>query len=421
MNTSTALTPSTERANYYKLVVEVAWFGLAIASTSRFLSVYAIRLGATPVELGWMTSLPFMVLLISTSLSGWWRGKFSDSVHAIFWPSLAFRFVFLLPALTPLFPVHLQPLWLIVSVALPALPQGVSTTIFVGMLREAISDDKLVKLASSRNLWMNVTIAIAALGFGVWLEHAPFPLNYQVMFLAAFALALISHLYVMKIRVIPVTVEKQTKAEAKSNAKPLNSPLFLRAVVTGVVIHIGFMSIVAVTPLHLVNNLGATEGFMALFGIAELTSAALICMFTDRFARQHGNRKMVGLAMFGTTAAAIILATAHNLPITLVAAALSGASWTAAAIGLYGMFAESTQDVPLKDMTRYTTMYHQIIYVAAFIGPMIGSNMANMGMNLMAVLMMGMLLRLIAGISVIQIESLLGAPVTALRKAYRRS
>ena len=421
MNANIALTPSTERANYYKLVAEVAWFGLAIASTSRFLSVYAIRLGATPVELGWMTSLPFLVLLVSTALSGWWRGKFADSINAIYWPSLTFRFVFLLPALTPLFPAHLQPLWLIASVALPALPQGISSTIFVGMLREAIPDDKLVRLASSRNLWMNIMIALAALGFGVWLENAPFPLNYQVMFLVAFMLALVSHLYVMKIRVIPVEVEKHSKVQMQSRAVPLRSPLFQRAVVTGVIIHIGFMSIVPVTPLHLVENLGATEGFMALFGIAELAAAALICMFTDRFARQYGNRKMVGLAMLGTTAAALILAFAQNLPITLLAAALSGASWTAAAIGLYGMFTESTQDVPLKDMTRYTTTYHQIIYVAAFIGPMIGSNMANAGMNLVMVLMFGMLLRVISGVSVLQLESLFGAPVTALRKAYKRS
>jgi MFS family permease len=419
LNTDIAPSPQQERANYHKLVVEVAWFGLAVASTSRFLSVYAIRLGATPAELGWMTALPFMVLLCSTALSPWWRRHYSDSIKAIFWPSLGFRFVFLLPAFTPLFPPPLQPMWLIMAVALPALPQGISSTIFVGMLREAVPGNKLVRLASARNLWMNLMIALAALGFGIWLEHAPFPINYQVMFLAAFALALISHWYVMRIRVDAVAMMPQPP-QVKSSAQPLRSPLFLRAVVIGVIIHIGFMSIVPVTPLHLVENLGANEGFMALFGIAELAAAALVCVFTDRLSARLGHRRLVGLAMLGTMGAALVMAAAHNLPVTLIGAALSGASWTAAAIGLYGLFTESTNDVPLQDMTRYTTVYHQIIYVAAFLGPMIGSNLANGGMNLVAVMLIGAGLRFMSGVTILQMETLVAAPVQALRKAYRR-
>ena len=39
---------NTERANFHHLVMEVAWFGLALATTSRFLSVFAIRLGRDP-------------------------------------------------------------------------------------------------------------------------------------------------------------------------------------------------------------------------------------------------------------------------------------------------------------------------------------------------------------------------------------
>ena len=113
-----------ERENAHHLVMEVAWFGLALAATSRFLSVFAIRMGATAADLGWITALPFIVLLGSTTLSTRWRSKFPDSIKAIFWPSLGFRFVFLFPALTPLFPPHLQPAWLILSAALAALPAG---------------------------------------------------------------------------------------------------------------------------------------------------------------------------------------------------------------------------------------------------------------------------------------------------------
>ncbi|MBZ0297624.1 MAG: MFS transporter [Anaerolineae bacterium] len=419
MSTSTALSSNQqERANYYKLVVEIAWFGLAVASTSRFLSVYAIRLGASSNDLGWMTSLPFVMLLVSTTFSSWWRSRYTSSIKAIYWPSLGFRLVFLLPALTPLLPAHLQPMWLIFSVALPALPQGISSTIFVGMMREAIPEEKQVKLASARNLWMNITIALAALGFGVWLEHAPFPMNYQVMFLAAFVLAMISQWHVMKIH---LKSEEVPAPLVKSNAQPLRSPVFQRAILTGVIIHIGFMAVIPVTPMRLVNDLNANEGFMAIYGIAELASAALICVFIGRIANYLGNRKMIAFAMFGTAASAFILASAQQLPVTLLAAALSGASWTAAAIGLYGLFVESTHNLPINDMTRYTTVYNQIIYFAAFIGPMIGSNLANTGLSLITVILIGGFMRSLAGLSVLHLESLFAVPAQKLRRSYRRS
>jgi MFS family permease len=378
--------------------MEVAWFGLALAATSRFLSVYAIRLGATPVELGWITSLPFVVLLCSTALSTRWRSYFSDSIKALFLPSLGFRFVFLFAALTPLFPPHLQPAWLIISAALVALPQGISSTIFVSMLREAVPEERLTALISKRTIGMNITLGIAVLGFGFWLELAPFPMNYQVMFLAAFALALVSHLQLLRVRVKPAPITRQ---HLSTDAKPLKSPSFQKVLFIGVVIHIGFFAILPITPLHLVDSLGATESFMALFGLAEIGAAAGISLFTSRMVAKIGYHKMVGLSMIGTAAAALIMAMAQNLPITIIAAAFSGASWTAATIGLFGLFTESTREVPNAEMTRYATIYHQLLFVAAFIGPLIGSNLANAGFPLTMVMVLGFCLRLLAGSAVI--------------------
>jgi MFS family permease len=392
-----------ERANYHHLVMEVSWFGLALAATSRFLSVFAIRLGATPAEIGWITALPFVILLFSTTLSTRWRSRFSDSIKALFWPSLGFRFVFLFPALTPLFPPSLQPAWLIASAALAALPQGISSTIFVSMLREAVPEERLTALMSRRNVGMNITLALAALGFGFWLELAPFPLNYQVMFMAAFALGLISHLQLIRIKVKPAPV---TCVKKQSQAKPLQSPTFQKVVFIGVIIHIGFFAVLPVTPLHLVQSLGAAEGFMALFGLAEIGSAAIISLFTNRIVHKIGHRKMVGLSMAGTAASALIMATATNLPITLLAGVFSGASWTAASVGLFGLFTESTHDVPNADMTRYATVYHQLLFVAAFIGPLIGSNLANVGIALPLVMMLGVTLRLLASLGVLNVDHL---------------
>lgn len=393
-----------ERANFRHLVLEVTWFGLALAATSRFLSVFAIRVGATPADLGWITALPFIVLLVSTTLSIRWRSKFSDSLKALFLPALGFRFVFLFPALTPLFPEHLRPAWLIASAALAALPQGISSTLFVALLKEALPEEKLTSLTSRRNVGMNITLGIAALAFGFWLEHVPFPTNYQVMFLAAFAIALISQLELMRVKVPQITVARPQPGQ--SQAKPLQSRTFQKTLFIAVAIHIGFFAILPVIPLHLVETLGAAEGFMALFGIAEIGSAATISLFTSRIIARVGCRKVIGIGMLCTALAALIMALAHSLPITLVAGAVSGAAWTATTIALFGIFVESTHDVPNSDLMRYTTVYHQLIFIAAFIGPMIGSNLANAGVNLVLVMLIGVVFRVVTGSAILGIDHL---------------
>ncbi len=121
--------------------------------------------------------------------------------------------------------------------------------------------------------------------------------------------------------------------------------------------------------------------------------------------------------MVGTALAALILATANHLPITLVAGAISGASWTAATIGLFGLFIDSTHDVPNTEMTRYSTVYHQLIFVAAFIGPMIGSNLANIGIALPLVMLLGVTLRILASSTVIYIDHIW--PALAVKSRYK--
>lgn len=414
MDESHKLTLDAEKANFRNYVIEIAWFGLATAATSRFLSVYAIRVGATPIDLGWMTSLPFIILLLSTPLTQWWRSKFRNPMNSYHVPSIGFRLVFLLPAFTPLFPLHLQPLWLIASVTLPALPQGVSSAIFVSIMREAVPSERLTALASKRLMWMSITVGIGALAFGFWLEHVPFPVNYQIMFLLSFLLALVSHWYVTKVQLPPAPA---TMAQYHSDAAPLRSPVYQLMIFCVVIAHIGYFALLPVIPLHLVNNLNANEGFMALFGIAEIIGASIICLFTDRIIRQIGNRRTIALCLIASAVASLIMAVTHNLPITLFGAAIAGAAWTAAAVAMFGSFVESTEGVSSQDMTRYTTVYHQMAYIAAFIGPMIGSNMANAGVSLGVVMLIGTLLRLLSGVAILNAEHLFVIPMRRIREA----
>src|SRR5688500_16945841 len=189
------ITLPDERTNFHHLVRDMTWFGLAVAATRRFLSVYALRLGATPMELGLISSLPWVMIVLSSGLAGWWVRRNGDVVRALLIPGLAFRLLFLLPAFAPLLPLDIQPAWLILSITLPAIPQGIAGVTFLVAMRYSIDPKHMTSLTSTRNLVLNLSVAASALMFGLWLEKAPFPFNYQAMFVVAFLFALMSEVH----------------------------------------------------------------------------------------------------------------------------------------------------------------------------------------------------------------------------------
>lgn len=385
-----------ERANFHHLVADIAWFGLALPATTRFLSVYAIRMGADANQLTWLASLPSLILLFSASLSAYWMRRFTNSVDATTLPGLGFRLQFLLPALTPFMPTAFQPTWLILSLVIPAVPQGIASVAFLVMFREAVDEKTVPTLLSRRMMALNITVALSGLALGLWLEKVPFPINYQAMFVVAFLMALVSLYHVMRVRVQPVEKREEPQPTHQlSTWKAWRSPAFQSVAFITALTHLTFFSVNALIPLHLVNNLKATESFMGVFALAELLAGALAAMFTRQIVEYIGNRAMIAMAMVGTAISVLLIAVTSNLYVTLVASALTGASWTAVGIGLFAYFSETT---PTENKTSYTTAYTQAIFIAMFIGPIIGKSLHNLGASLVMVLIIGAGLRLVAGI-----------------------
>lgn len=394
----------SQRSNFYHLIMDIAWFGLALPAIARFLSIYAIRLGATEQELAWIASAPALVLFLSVMPSRWWQARHSDSARAVILPSLGYRFTFLLPALTPLMPSEWQVAWLILSVTIPAIPQGVASVVFLVMLREAVDQDNLMRLIARRALTLNITLAVGGLAFGFWLEYAPFPLNYQMMYLLAFVLVMVSLAHVKRTRVLfnerEITVNAEIVADTPSVPvdsipSPFRSLGFQRVAVSAVLTHIAFFSTVPFLPLFLYEVWDATEGFIAIFALFELIGGAMFAPLLPMLSKQLGNRWLVGLAMVGTSAAILIVAAAPMLEFTLISAFVGGASWTLVGNALFGYFSENT---PSEALTRYTTAYHQVIFLAIFIGPLMGSWFLGQGISLLTVLIISGFLRFGAGL-----------------------
>ena len=384
---------TTERTNFNHWVIDIAWFGLAFAATNRFLSVFAIRLGASSTEIALLSSIPALLLLLTSSLGGWWRSRYSTTLRALMPVGFIVRLPFLLPAFAPLFPPRWQPIWLILSVSLPALVQGIASVTFTVFMRETVTNTMMTPLLSLRSLSLNVGVGIGALVFGVWLENAPFPLNYQSMFLLSFVFALMSLYHLSRCKVIEVC---PTTKKGTSPLVAWSAPSFRPVIFASGVSHLAFTILAPIIPLYLVRARGASEGFIAIFSLAELIAAAAIGLISARLVKRLGNRAVIALSMVGTGVGILLIVIAPTIELTLFGALMTGAAWTTAAmVGLFGYMMEKSDP---ERMSSYSAAYNQIIGLAAFLGPMIGSMLLDSGIQLGGVMVIGATARIMAGI-----------------------
>ena len=383
-----------ERANYHHLVMDIAWFGLALAATTRFLQFFALRMGATPMDIGWISSVPALILVFSTALSGWWRSHYRDSVSAVWIPSIVFRLIFLLPAFAPFFPAEWRVAWIIASATLPALGQGVSSAIFMMMMRDTVSDQVIPPLLTRRYLALNVAITLSSLGFGFMLDTLPFPTNYQVMFVAAFGFSMVSQWHLGRLRVLyQPTAEESQRIKLRPLAQLFSEPNFIAVAVVSFVSFFAFYLLFAVVPLHLERALNASEGWMGLYGGVEVAAGVLISLRLNAVLARLGNRRIIGYSLLGLALAALVIALSPNMLVALAGAALTGASWTAISICSLAYFTEKTA----RGDMQASMIFHQLLFAAIFIGPIMGTGIVSMGLSTVTMLILGALVRLGGG------------------------
>ena len=334
------------------------------------------------------------MLLTSSLLSTWWRRRYDNSIRAVHGPTLLMRFRLLAYVLAPFLPIEWAVPYLIVVTSLVSLPSGVASIIFLVMIREAVRDNRLTDLISRRQLAMNLCIAASTLVLGFWLERVAFPHNYQIMFIVGFGLMIVSLWHVDQVRVFNITPEPPPSRE-DPDSRPWHSPNFRNVALIVTVLFVSFQSIVPVIPLWLVQGRGAEEGFIALYSFLELIGAASGAMLAHRLIRRFGHRRVGLVGMLCTGMAALILAAAPSLAFTLPAALLSGGTWVMVDISQFTFFSART---PPEKRSSYTRAYFQSLSIATFLGPLIGSTLANSGVALPLVLVIGGGLRMGAGV-----------------------
>jgi MFS family permease len=212
----------TLKWNIRQLYWDVLWFGILAGSTLAFQSVYAVRLGATGLQIGLISAGPAVIGLLFTLPSGrWMEGKslIKVSFKSAIWQRLGYL---VLVALPWIFPSPEGQVWGLIWTTLVMSVAGTVLAIsFNAMFAEVVPPDWRARAVGRRNIILAISITLTTILSGQILDLVAFPRNYQFVFLVGAVGALLSSYHLGRIRKPDQAVEIDDPPEAKADDRTM--------------------------------------------------------------------------------------------------------------------------------------------------------------------------------------------------------
>ena len=373
--------------NIWHLYQDLIWLGLATAATS-YVSVYAIRLGASDRLLGLMTAVPSLLMVLlripAARLTERTADRKSLIVRSLFVRRLGYLVICLLPWFALLPGVReIPPATLLVGVViLMAVPMVLSAAGWDSFFADIVPPRRRSRVVSMRST-MTALISLAMVPLmGSFLERVPFPYNYQVIYLLAFIGAAVSLWHVHVIRTRPAD-------DVALRHSPLNltqvrnilrdSPEFAGLVLGTFVYQLAISIVSPLFSIYFVEYLGATESWIGW----RLTLASLMSILAYRVwptqIEKRGDVKMLIWASPMMALFPLLTGLTSSLTPNLFIVLLPRLFGSCVMLSRYSILLRVT---PADRRPTYIAIYAILANVAAFVAPLIGVALVDvMGIN----------------------------------------
>jgi MFS family permease len=371
-----------EERNAWYLCVEIFWASF-LAGAATFNSVLALRLGASNEEIGFLSSMPALLAIIISIPTGRFLQSRAQKKPWILWALALNRSGYLLLALAPLLKIFHLPVgsiavWLIVLFSVPA---QFFTIGFVPFLAETIPVEQRAAVFAARNIILGVTTSAFTLLAGLWLNNILYPVNYQMLYAAAFAASMLSQYFLVKIDVRekppsrPAEKLKTIRLQLQEFRQAFtNQPAFVRIVRNTFLYGFGIWMATPIYVLFYIKTLGADEAWIGLNG----TVAALVSIFGYIFWRwamaRLGEPRTLKFTIMLAGLYPLLVGVLHSLPLILLATAFN--SLVAAGINLSHLNT-LLKVMPEDRRPEYHAVFSTFMNVGAFICPLLAVGLTS--------------------------------------------
>jgi len=268
---------SVVNRNIVHFTIDTALQGLMMGGIFGFISVFAVRLGASNFMVSLLTSLPALVMAVSSIPAGRIVERQRDLVRYTNRVRISHRAFFLLIAILPFF-VDKGLVEIIVLIwAIKSIPATLLESSWMAVVAEVIPPERRARVNGMRWAILSVVTAISTATFGYVLDRLPFPLNYQIVFFVSFVGGMAGIYFFGQLR-IPENIPPERK-KAGENIAPqrraraylhaMNVPNFVRYEIGATVLRFGVNLPSALYTIYWIRNLGASDlwiGWQATVG-----------------------------------------------------------------------------------------------------------------------------------------------------------
>jgi MFS family permease len=391
----------TER-NIWYLYVEV--LGAAVLSAAAaFNAAFAVRLGASNTLIGWLSSIPSLIAVFLLIPSARFLESKSNRAPwvwgSLFIARIGYGMVTVLPWLLDR-RLDAALVGLLIAISIPATFFSAG---FNPMLADIVPERDRARVFANRSIIVSAAVALLTLLAGWWLEAAPrlgwapFPLNYQGIYLAGFAGAVFSSIYLLRIRVPASKVIQRAKG-ARTGKPSLvqvktlmaNHRDFVRITLNTLVFDLGAWLVGPLYILFFVRELGASDGWIGLN--STLANVGVIAGYAlwRRWIRKLGYGRTLLITVPLAASYALLVSAFPNLTAILVWGVWINLVNPGVSLSHFNILLKLCPD---ERRASYIASYSTLLNAGAFAGPMIGVALSEW-LGIRPVLVLGGVIRL---------------------------
>lgn len=352
-------------------------FGIWLVSS--YISILALHLGASDLEVGLLSSLPALVsMLAMIPLTRLVQGYPSLKTISAACALSNRGFYLLLAILT--FVGLINPKVLIVIVVIMAVPGALLNVVWADLQSHLFPREQLASILGFRNAVVKVAAIVATFLGGYFIEAVDYPLNYSVLFSAAFVLCVVGVYLVTRIdEVEQGTGSRISKPEAgESYIRQLKAIFsdeeyghkFLIFLVSMFVFHFGMNTTGPVWPIYHVRELGLSTTVIGIFNSASGIMSAIGFWYLGKVAAKRGDDIVLVISILGNATFPFIYSLFPNVIFMTLLQSWVGfwnAGWS---LTIYTILLNSSKE---QYRPACVATFNTALSVTGFISPMFGT------------------------------------------------
>jgi MFS family permease len=361
-------------------VIQAALGAVALNLSNQYVGIYAVKLGADNLQLGYLSSWPQMVSVIAVLVIAGAVSRSASKQRLIAGIYLLGRLATLLLAMVNWLPEPARVWALIISWVLVIFPTSAAGNALSSFLADVFPANERARSFASRNSW-GTAAGMATILITGWLLDLvfPYPLGYQIMFCGSFIVALVETYYFLKLKgpEQPKAAEQQPKAKG-SGLRPYldtfrHTP-FLTFVAFSIPFHFTWQMAWPMFTRFQVTDLGASNQWMSYIAVAQSLSMIVAYPIMARLAEKHGNKWVLGWAGLNLATAPVLTAAFANIQIQVLLNLWTGIGVAGVSLLVLNSLLEVS---PAENRTVYLAVHTALVSVSAAIAPLVGARLMD--------------------------------------------